>query len=433
MTFERVVVLGAGIAGVAAAAALRPVCGEVVMVERDALPTAPRSRRGVPQGKQLHQLLARAQMHLESLLPGFCARLQAAGAGTIRVADETHVFELGVHMPERDLGLRLISAPRPVIEHVAREILLEGGRMSIREGVRAVGLRASSGGEVTGVEVDTGGVLETIPARLVVDATGSASLAPQWLEALGLEKPPVHTANVAQWYVSMVYRRPPRWLSANDAWLVFPTPPKTRGALVSPIGTDHWYVSMSGRSGDRPPADAGEMLAYAKGLEDPTVAGLLAGARPAGAPNLFRKGTATWRRYDHMEMPLSGFLPIGDAVASLNPLFGQGMSVASWQAAGLAELLRDRAAANSLSELTARFLSGAAESCRAAWELGDLVDRAAGVAEVEGVVGAAQRQAFVQLIRDDAEIHRLYVRTWHLLEPASRLLERAAPGARLTP
>lgn len=410
--------MGCGIAGIAAAAALRAHFREVVVLERDRLPAEPAARRGVPQSDQLHNLLGCAQVHLEWLLPGFCDALLAAGGRSARVADETHVWELGTRMPERDLGLRLMCAWRPVIDHVARTVLLrgdDGARIVIRESTHAAGLRLSPSGAVAGVKVEAAGVASVIPAAIVVDASGATSKAAQWLATAGREVPEVITAQSDQWYVTTLFSGAER---ADDSafWLTFPTPPRSRGGLVSPVDGGRWYVSLSGRSGDRPPTSPEEVRAFARTLEDPAIGSLLESASAVSPPRLFRKAVATWRRYECLPRPLPGFLPIGDCVASLNPLFGQGMSVAAWQARELASLLaRLGPEPEARAELTSQYLARAAAAVDAAWSLGQMADGALGPVN--------RRQAVTRLVRDDPEFHALYVRIWHLLAPAS-LLDR---------
>jgi 2-polyprenyl-6-methoxyphenol hydroxylase-like FAD-dependent oxidoreductase len=412
---EPAVVVGCGIAGMAAAAALRPYFGEVVLLERDRLRPGPAPRRGVPQSEQLHNLLGCAQVHLERLLPGFLDALLAAGGRAALVAEKTHVYELGTRMPERDVGLRLMCAWRPVIEHVARTLLVGGGdgaRVTIRQSTHAVGLRLSSSGTIEGVEVEDAGGRSLVPAAVVVDASGGSSRAPRWLSAVGAEAPRTTSAHPDQWYLTTLFEG-----GGNDSafWLTFPTPPGTRGGLVSPVGQRRWCVSLSGRSGDLPPTTVDEVRAFARTLEDPAIATLLDGVVGVSEPQLFRKVVATWRRYEQLRFPVPGFLPIGDAIASLNPLFGQGMSVAAWQASELAATLgRLGAGGDGRVELTRQYLDAASAAVGAAWSLGDVVD---------GSVAATglRRQAVARLVHEDPAFHALYVRIWHLLEPATAL------------
>jgi 2-polyprenyl-6-methoxyphenol hydroxylase-like FAD-dependent oxidoreductase len=414
-TFPRAVVVGCGIAGIGAAAALRGVVEEVVIVERDQLPREPGPRHGVPQGGQLHNLLSCAQVHLERLLPGFCQALLEAGAGSASVADETHVFELGVRMPQRRFGLRLICAPRPLIEHVARSRLLAGGGVRFLEGARAVGLEADGTGAVAGVAVEQAGSSRTLETPIVVDAAGSRSPGADWLQALGRAPPETLTSRTDQWYVSALFERPAEWIGRDFSWLVFPTPPRSRAGLVSPVGDTEWYVSLSGRARDRPPSTAPEMQEYAGTLEDPVIGELLDRARPLGSPALFRKITATWRRYDLLADPMPGYLPIGDAVASLNPLFGQGMSVAAWESTILGSVLRRRSfSSRDIDEMTREYHAQAAAACRAAWDLGEII-------QPDQLQPRESLAELARAVRDDPELHRVYVGVWHLVEPAAKL------------
>ena len=73
-------VIGAGMAGLLAARALAGHVERVTVVERDQLPVGPHQRKGVPQGRQIHVLLARGSAVLDGLFPGFGRDLVAAGA-----------------------------------------------------------------------------------------------------------------------------------------------------------------------------------------------------------------------------------------------------------------------------------------------------------------------------------------------------------------
>jgi hypothetical protein len=67
-------------AGLLAARVLADFYGIVTVVERDELHNTPIHRRGVPQGRQPHLLLARSWQILEELFPGFLDELVARPA-----------------------------------------------------------------------------------------------------------------------------------------------------------------------------------------------------------------------------------------------------------------------------------------------------------------------------------------------------------------
>jgi 2-polyprenyl-6-methoxyphenol hydroxylase-like FAD-dependent oxidoreductase len=68
---ECAVVLGASMGGLLAARVLADFFETVTVVERDVLPDDPAVRRGVPQGRHVHVLLARGAQPSMSSLPGF--------------------------------------------------------------------------------------------------------------------------------------------------------------------------------------------------------------------------------------------------------------------------------------------------------------------------------------------------------------------------
>jgi flavin-dependent dehydrogenase len=398
VTGSRTVVLGAGVAGLAAAAALLPR-GDVLVVERDDVQPASAVRPGVPQAAQLHNLLGRAQLSLERLLPGYCTKLVRAGGRRARAGAQTHVYELGMRMPRRDLGFDLMSASRLLIERVMRSMVVARGGVRFTT-ARAIGL-TDDDDRVTGVTVETSTGLETIAANIVVDATGASSSASAWLAALDREPPRAEVATAAHWYVTATFVRPTRWRARDDFWLVFPAAPEACGALLSPGEGATWRVSVFGGPADTPPLSHADVVAYAAGLQDPMIGHVLRGAVALGKATLFRKPTATWRRYDELDQPLTGLLPIGDAVAALDPLFGQGISVATWQAALLADLVVDPSL--DLARLTTEHLRASADACRSAWELGRAVDEAA--------------PGLAKSVASDPAAHRAYVEAWHLLRP----------------
>lgn len=414
----RALVLGAGIGGIAAAAALRTAVDDVVLIERDRLPSQPMPRRGVPQAGQLHNLLTAAQDHLETLLPGFLSALSGAGGRRAVVASDTHVHELGVRMPERDVGLALVSAPRPVIEQVARDLLRHDAGIQIREGVSIEGLRLDRhavSGVLLAAEGSTGP--EVLDADLIVDAMGTGSAVARWLDEAGFEVPE-ESHLVERWYASALVRRPADLGDSDRFWLVFPTAPNTRGGLASPVDDDHLYVSLSGSTRDDPPRDHVEYRAYAASLEDPVLLDLLTRCTPVSEPAVFRKMHATWRHYEEMVTPVVGLVPLGDAYASLNPLFGQGMSVAARQAAMLADILATSGVAD-IEVLTRAYLDDAARAIRMAWDLGAISEPTDDVTPL--LSDPRHARALGELLSEDPALHRHYVRVWHLLEPVSSL------------
>ncbi|MGH9918374.1 MAG: FAD-dependent oxidoreductase, partial [Nitrososphaerales archaeon] len=333
---DNVVVVGAGMSGICAAAALRRTGADVTLLERDTLGDCSTTRRGVPHSGQLHNLLEAGQRSLEDLLPGYLAELATAGAVRASVASDTHVFEMGQRMPERDLGMSIVAAPRALIELVARRLLLRDGGIRVFDSTSVVGVRIGDSALELVVSNGRGGTDEQ-GADLVVDASGSSSAFPRWLREVGY---PLRSEveEVKSWYVTARFRGPIAETTRPKFWMVFPTAPRSRGGLVSPIGARRFNVSLNGVAVDDPPRSLDQFHRYARSLEDPAIAELLEQSEPLSEPTVFRRPVATWNHYEELTGSQLRLIPLGDSFVTLNPLFGQGISVAAGQAAALASV-----------------------------------------------------------------------------------------------
>ncbi|OFX25089.1 MAG: hypothetical protein A2V77_05795 [Anaeromyxobacter sp. RBG_16_69_14] len=76
----RAVVIGGSMGGLLAARALSGYFQQVTVLERDSFPEPDGPRKGVPQGRHAHGLLARGREALEDLFPGLTSELMARGA-----------------------------------------------------------------------------------------------------------------------------------------------------------------------------------------------------------------------------------------------------------------------------------------------------------------------------------------------------------------
>src|SRR5258705_1086507 len=118
---KQAVVIGAGMAGLAAAGALSDRFDQVVVLERDSLPSEPAHRAGTPQARHVHALLLSGQRALSELFPGFEQDLARSGAVPLRAGLDVRVERPGYDpFPQRDLGWSGYAASRPAIERALR-------------------------------------------------------------------------------------------------------------------------------------------------------------------------------------------------------------------------------------------------------------------------------------------------------------------------
>ena len=422
------IVLGAGIGGLLAAGALSRHFERVLIVERDRLPTTPEPRVGVPQGPQVHAVMKRGEIAIETVLPGFRDRLAAAGGQTMRVGLDMRFYEGGGWHPHRDLGFTISSQTRSLLEHVIRQRLFENGNVILHERCRFRELVIGGDGTVGGVIVDADG-LQTLAANLVVDAMGRASPVPGWLSTKGFGATLSMITGIDVAYSTILFHIPDKWRGGAWGRVLRATPPgHVRGATIMPIEGDRWLLSMVGRFDDRPPTELAACLAFTKELETPEIFERIRYAEPAAKAKRFHIPDSRASRFDKMpDYPL-GLLPLGDVIGTFNPMLAQGMTIAALHAETLGEKLvahqRDGQALD-LANLAADYIPAVTKLSVGAWTAAAYADhlypKTQGELPADFAEHHAFRRALRRVIEVDPEIHRLAVRVQQLLDPPSVL------------
>ena len=276
---------------------------------------------------------------------------------------------------KRDLGYRSLSASRPLIEHVVlKQVELRPG-INLQGETTVESLSFDASGCVNGLMVRAaGGTGEFLGADLVIDCTGHLSQTRENLSAHGYDVAQESKLKIGISYTSAVFEMPNEFSEGYALLAVLPDPPRKRGAFAAKIEGGRWLVSLHTRFEKQLPASRDEMLDFAGHIEVPDVTNFLSEAKIVGSVRSYRKLEATWRRYDKAERMPKGLLVLGDAMASFNPIFGQGMSVAWLQASALDEVLQARSAdTRGLSGLANDFFPRASQITREAWNGSTLV------------------------------------------------------------
>ncbi|MFI9202696.1 NAD(P)/FAD-dependent oxidoreductase [Streptomyces sp. NPDC053048] len=367
---RRAVVLGGGMAGMLAAAVLVDHADEVVVVERDRMPERAEPRKGLPQARHAHLLLAGGARAVEALLPGVTERWLAAGARRVPLPNAIVSLSAQGWIPRTPERQFLISCSRDLLDLVVRRQVLALPGVTLREDVEARGLTGDAR-RVTGVRIgDAGdGDSRTLRADIVVDATGRGSRAPRWLAELGLPAVREETVDSGLVYASRVFRAPP---GAEDFPMVSVAPLVNQavpgqGITMHPIEGGRWLATVSGTRGGEPSRDAARFEPFARALRHPIAADIIARAEPLTDVHLNRSTVNRRRYFERLNAWPAGFVVTGDAVAAYNPIYGHGMSVAALGALALRGALAGRALAEPGTARAAQ--RAVARTADAAWAM----------------------------------------------------------------
>ena len=424
---ENAIVIGASMAGLLAARALADHFDQVTLLERDEFPAPGENRKGVPQGRHTHVLLARGRDIMEDYLPGLSEALTRSGAVTIEdVSANVRWFNRGgFHQPGR-CGVSGLGVSRPTLEAAVRKCVLAIDNICAIPESNVMRLATTPDhASVVGVEVEhrnPGGKRETMSADLVVDASGRGSRSPAWLEELGYQRPPEEEIRIGVGYTSRYYRRKPEALTGIHGIVLNPTPPDKRlGVLLDQDG-DRWVVTLGGYLGDHAPTDPAGFLEFARSLPSPAIYKLIKGAEPLNEPVPYKFLAHLRQHYEKLTRFPQGYLIIGDALCSFNPIYGQGMTVAALEARALSEWLAEggRPRANTYFAAMGKIIDDS-------WEVA--VGNDLGYPEIEG-----QRTPMVRFLNwylgklhraahEDARVSTAFLKVINMVAPPPSILK----------
>ena len=356
-------VVGGSIAGLLAARALADSFDDVLVLERGELPDEPNPRPGAPQGAHAHGLLAGGLQALDELLPGLTEQLMRSGCPTgDNLRDAAWIFA-GRRLAIGESGVRGMTVARPLLENTIRDRVRRLPNVRIRTNVRGLGLVATPT-RIIGVRAAIDGVEQELAGDVVVDASGRHSKLPDWLAALGFPVPPLDELALETHYVTRIYSRRPQHLSGGIALVVVSDPETPRGGIALALDERRWIVSQYSMDGARPPRDHAAFVEFSRTLPGSQLTEILTDAQPLGEAATLRFPSSLRRRYERLRRFPDGLLALGDAIASFNPTFGQGITVAAKQAL----LLREIGARAAQHGAGSDFLHRAARITDIAWD-----------------------------------------------------------------
>ncbi|MFC9295389.1 NAD(P)/FAD-dependent oxidoreductase [Streptomyces sp. NPDC057011] len=442
------VVIGGSMSGLLAAAVLAEHA-TVTVIDADTLPEGPEPRRGLPQARHVHVMWSGGARAIAEILPGITGEWTAAGAIRRSLPADLVTKTAQGWIPRFGEKQFNVSCSRDLLDSVVRARVTGLPGVTTLQRSRVRGLEGTAA-RITGVRVDTpeeeGRLLS---ADLVVDASGRGSRARAWLEALGVGGIRQAEVDSGLVYATRIFEAP-----AGAHEMGFPivnvqsdprVPVPGRTATIVPIENGRWQATLSGTRGGQPTADPDAFIPFAKSIRDPIVGELLEGRKPL-TDVAVTQGTANRRVYFEKAQLPDGFFAVGDSVATFNPLYGQGMTVAAQGLLAVRALLRAKGPAHpSFGREAQRAL---APQVATAWELATSQDilypGATGMRPRTGagllnayvsrlMTGATTREAltaaFLQVITMSSA-PTYWVRpsvVWHVLRASDRGAPKAPP------
>ncbi|MEJ8632419.1 FAD-dependent monooxygenase [Streptomyces sp. MS2.AVA.5] len=400
---------------------------EVTILESDDLEAPGSERRGVPQAPQLHALLHMGRIQTDKWFPGLSEELLAAGA-VLGADEQLCQYADGVRKIPVP-GYELIGATRPLIEAHIRRRALSIGNVRLLRG-RGCGLVFDDPREpdrVSGIRYEPrngpsgSNSSHVLHADLVVDATGRNSRMGDWLEKQGWQAPQTETMDIDLGYATALFRRGEELpeikvahsLVSSDA--ANGAQPDT-GAMAEVEGR-RWMVVIANYASRRPTRDAAEFLQRCKELQAAPFGEVAAQCELLSDISTYRMIDSRRTRYEELERLPGGLVVAGDAVASFNPVYGQGMTSAALHASCLARHLERCASPH---EPARGYFRDVTEFVDAAWQVSTMRDLSQ--PHVNGPYPRGYRIAkrVGRLISEatvtDAEVNKRFLSVAHMLQ-----------------
>lgn len=337
MNHQTAIIIGGGMAGKLIAAAISPYFDRVQILEKDQ--NTSKVRPGVSQGHHIHALLFAGDHALETLFPGFKQDMVSRGSNLINSTQDLAWFHHGVWKLRFKGTDTTLLQTRPLLESYVQERVDHIENIHYTYGVKVLAYTYQSDKNViTGVEVLENNESRLLKADIVIDTSGSSSLSKVWLEKQAISVPE-ETVDIGLCYATRQFKlsEQPRDFKIK---ILYPEPPNQMlGGTLSMVEENKYIVTLNGYLNSLNPADVNSeqgFIQQAAKLPLPDIHQELVNSASLSETKIFKVPQIKWRRFDKIKLP-NGLLVAGDSVCRIDPVFGQGMSIAALEALAVRE------------------------------------------------------------------------------------------------
>ncbi|WP_026576345.1 FAD-dependent monooxygenase [Bacillus sp. UNC438CL73TsuS30] len=325
------ILIGGGMAGKLIAAAISPYFSKVQIFEKDNKPLQEKEiRPGVSQANQIHVLLQAGDHALETLFPGFKRDMVSRGSIQIDSVKDMAWFHYGSWKQRYRSELTTLLQTRRLLESYVEEKINQFENVTYTYGVKVENYLIENG-RVCGVITKQ----ETFRADLVIDTSGASAMSKS---SIG-QAVPEEKVEIGLCYATRQFELTERERDFKLK-LIYPEAPQQKlGGTMSMIENQKYTVTLIGYLNSIDPAairtEEG-FSQYAKKLPLQDFAQELEGGKSLTETKIYQIPHIVWRRFDQIQLP-EGLLVAGDSFCRVDPVFGQGMSVAALEALAIKE------------------------------------------------------------------------------------------------